>query len=644
MENQNGDEAVQERQEDEWIVDDNGFGYTDDGREIFDDDDDAGDSIKERGNNQPKKVLLDLKKKSKSSDIKSLFKALPTKRKSEQDVKLEDDDILGSIMEDLHKETDLNSYIPKPVVLRKKHKFNHHSPIQSYQHNPFSVKQKTPLASDYVPKAANIPSPSPVHRKSLQPKIVDFDTKIDEEMDNSPVIENCSEETKSEETPDIVDMNSIGMDFDPSADIFNDIEEDLTPTQEENGNPEVAQENIPTITSTFQGSLGNNIDNVIADVHIDGDSLPLTKTTEGKSVFRFFWLDAYEDPYKQPGVVYLFGKVYLEDAKRYLSCCVIVKDIPRRFFVLPRETNLEAKKLQKKYAFSVTDIPDVCEYLEVQYSQFERLYFQSCSWNRFIQLGDFVVGTKIKGPCWIDVHAPLPSSPQVSWCRVEAFTTKISNIVCANDNLPIPPVVLMCLNLTTAVNSKTQQNEIVAVSCLLHQDFFHWIRLPQLHNINLTFCVLTKPSDGIFPYDFKNAITRVMIFWGLIWMFFLHRLVMLKIPNWSRVGRLRRTGMPRLNIAQGVAEKNATCGRLLCDVKISSKELIRCKSYDLEELSKHILNQKYSEIPTECVHTLYTNSRDLFTLLDHGMLRSELILRICCELNVLPLAFCRSLI
>lgn len=31
----------------------------------------------------------------------------------------------------------------------------------------------------------------------------------------------------------------------------------------------------------------------------------------------------------------------------------------------------------------------------------------------------------------------------------------------------------------------------------------------------------------------------------------------------------------------GFAERTATCGRLVCDVKVSSQELIRCKSYDL---------------------------------------------------------------
>ncbi|CAL1297484.1 unnamed protein product [Larinioides sclopetarius] len=703
---------VQQRQEDEWIVDDNGFGYADDGREIFDEE--VGDDIytEKASKKSTKKSFEGPQKKGKSTDIKSMFKALPTKRKIEQDVKLEDDDILGSIMEDLHKETDLNSFVPKPMKLRKKHTFNHQSPVQRSSPNPFEVsRQKTPLASSYVPKAVDVPRPNSVHRKPLQPKIVDFDNHIEEDVVQSPVIEDASQELKAKQKPeeiDIVETDSLGIDFDPSADIF---EEEMAEAVEDSPSPEVAQENIPVITTSFQGSLSNEIDSAIADIHIDCDSLPLVKTADGKSVFRFFWLDAFEDPYKHPGVVYLFGKVYLEDAKRYLSCCVIVKDIPRRVFILPRETEFDSKtktdtgrpvsmqdvyseisgimqkmkisefrskKSTKRYAFSVTDIPDACEYLEVQYSAQHPILPSNLRGSTF----SHVLGTdsssleillleqKIKGPCWIDVHSPLPSSPPVSWCKVEAFTTKTSNLVCVNENLPIPPVVLMCLNLTTAVNSKTQQNEIVAVSCLLHQDFPLDKTAPSPH-YQSHFCVLTKPSDGIFPYDFKDALTRykntkvervdsersLLIYFlaklqkmdpdllvghdivGFDLDILLHRMVVLKIPHWSRVGRLKRTGQPRLNIAQGgIAEKNATCGRLLCDVKISTKELLRCKSYDLEELSNQILNQKYSEIPPELVHTLFMSSRDLIKLLDHGMLRSELILRICCELNVIPLA------
>lgn len=54
-------------------------------------------------------------------------------------------------------------------------------------------------------------------------------------------------------------------------------------------------------------------------------------------MLRIFWWDAYEDWIKQPGVVYLFGKVWIESAKTHVSCCVTVKNIERRIYLLPRE-------------------------------------------------------------------------------------------------------------------------------------------------------------------------------------------------------------------------------------------------------------------------------------------------------------------
>lgn len=38
------------------------------------------------------------------------------------------------------------------------------------------------------------------------------------------------------------------------------------------------------------------------------------------------------------GVVYLFGKVYIDSAKAHVSCCVSVRNIERRIFLLPRQT------------------------------------------------------------------------------------------------------------------------------------------------------------------------------------------------------------------------------------------------------------------------------------------------------------------
>ena len=42
-------------------------------------------------------------------------------------------------------------------------------------------------------------------------------------------------------------------------------------------------------------------------------SLPVTEGGDGESVLQFYWLDAYEDLYNQPGTVFLFGKVWLSE-------------------------------------------------------------------------------------------------------------------------------------------------------------------------------------------------------------------------------------------------------------------------------------------------------------------------------------------
>ena len=42
-------------------------------------------------------------------------------------------------------------------------------------------------------------------------------------------------------------------------------------------------------------------------------SLPVVEGDDGENVLQFYWLDAYEDPYNQPGTVFLFGKVWLSE-------------------------------------------------------------------------------------------------------------------------------------------------------------------------------------------------------------------------------------------------------------------------------------------------------------------------------------------
>jgi len=89
------------------------------------------------------------------------------------------------------------------------------------------------------------------------------------------------------------------------------------------------------------------------EISVDASCLPLTEVN-GESVLRLFWFDAFEDHLKQPGIVFLFGKVWAESAKQHVSCCVSVKNIERRVYLLPRRCRVDVKRNQEDESQPVT--------------------------------------------------------------------------------------------------------------------------------------------------------------------------------------------------------------------------------------------------------------------------------------------------
>lgn len=69
-------------------------------------------------------------------------------------------------------------------------------------------------------------------------------------------------------------------------------------------------------------------------MHVDSSSLPVHEV-DGEQVMSFYWIDAYEEP-SLPGTVFLFGKVGVAD-DTFVSCCIIVKNVQRCLYVLPRK-------------------------------------------------------------------------------------------------------------------------------------------------------------------------------------------------------------------------------------------------------------------------------------------------------------------
>uniref|UniRef100_A0A3B5AJM4 DNA polymerase n=1 Tax=Stegastes partitus TaxID=144197 RepID=A0A3B5AJM4_9TELE len=653
---------VQERQEDDWIIDDDGTGYVEDGREIFDDDldDDALENNKGKGGAKGAVKQKAVKKSvvAKPNTIKSLFMNSNVKRPAEKDVDLSKDDLLGDILQDLHSEKPTLLTPPPVVTLKKKKSLG--SPM-----NPFSIKPQMPKVSD-----------------ALAFDGVDFDEPMEVGLE--------------EEKPDLKD----------------DAEPEPKAAAEVKVEPKDENQDPILLSSRFGSSWGQEEDSAVseapAEVQVDSSRLPLVEGADGEQVFRFYWLDAFEDPYNQPGVVYLFGKVWIESARSHVSCCVSVKNIERSMYLLPREykTNpktgeisdipvemmdvyqefnelsekfkimkFKSKKVDKNYAFEIPDVPSHCEYLEVRYSaEFPTLpsdlkgaTFSHIFGTNTSSLEHFLLSRKIKGPCWLDIKTPQLIGQPVSWCKVEALALR-SDLVTVIKDLPPPPITVMSINLKTVQNPKTHQNEIVSLAALIHYGF-HMDKAPPQPPYQTHFCVISKPADCIFPYDFKEAVRKkngkveiagtertllgfflakmhkidpdVLVghdIFGFDLEVLLQRINTCKVPHWSKIGRLRRVNMPKLGGRGAFAEKSATCGRLVCDVEISAKELIRCKSYHLTELTAQVLKMERITVPQEDIKNLYSDSPHLLYLLELTWTDAKLILQMMCELNVLPLA------
>ncbi|KAI6212244.1 DNA polymerase [Aphelenchoides fujianensis] len=106
-----------------------------------------------------------------------------------------------------------------------------------------------------------------------------------------------------------------------------------------------------TTFANFEGNLG---DEEVAD----------EQSAEGEpsDKLRMYWIETFEDPYKNPGVVYLFGRM---NGK---SCCIVARNVEHKVYFVPREfdengnADFEAEyKLVRNIFFNVGEVKgEVC--------------------------------------------------------------------------------------------------------------------------------------------------------------------------------------------------------------------------------------------------------------------------------------------
>jgi len=289
---------------------------------------------------------------------------------------------------------------------------------------------------------------------------------------------------------------------------------------------------------------------------------------------NMWWMDATEIH----GTIYLFGKVMLTDeaapgGKRFVSCCVAVHGIERNLFVLPRVVSTDVggdpvrapfpevykelqsilvpsiipkqagvagglfrcKKVKRKYAFDLDQIPrEETEYLKVVYSakhgvpnhtQCNGMHsngtlnksIEQIFGNTYTALEMFLVKRKLMGPCWIKVANPKMYNDSISWCKIECaiedpkLVTKLEGA----DVAPNPPLTSMCLSMKTAVNPVTHTHEIIALSGIVHTntkaDEDTKINMQEMKKFTMVRALGTSCGNDyphVFPHDLDQCIKK----------------------------------------------------------------------------------------------------------------------------------------
>ncbi|GFY86489.1 DNA-directed DNA polymerase [Actinidia rufa] len=126
----------------------------------------------------------------------------------------------------------------------------------------------------------------------------------------------------------------------------------------------------------------------------------------------------------------------------------------------------------------------------------------------------------------------------------------------------------------------------------------------------------------------------------------LHRAQACRVPSsmWSKIGRLKRSVMPKLTkgstiFGSGASPGIMSCiaGRLLCDTYLCSRDLLKEVSYSLTQLAKTQLNKDRKEIAPHDVQLMFQSSESLMELIECSETDAWLSMELMFHLSVLPL-------
>ncbi|EKD17882.1 uncharacterized protein L3040_004421 [Drepanopeziza brunnea f. sp. 'multigermtubi'] len=717
--------------QDDFVIDDNGEGYADDGREEWDQQPNYGSASEEElpakgksGKAAKRQREEDKAKKEKiEKGISNYFtkgpvvaqsKAKPVKTKA-------DDDFLA----DLLGEVDTN--VPRPTAqssrsrrVQDKRKARALSPGVSEL--PRHTLKKTKVSDNRAPATTHVEQD---FGDDGFMDTMDDDMVMDNPMTSSPVakaVERKSnvavkvEDDEEEDTMDVAQADGI-----VTARV--NISGTRPPTKIKKAEPYPSPASSSPTRAPPQrvdASTWNNVTdrlNVVNGSQGETSSfgkLDHTDAIEEDGSLHMFWTDYTE----VNGSLCLFGKVQNKTDRSFVSCFLKVDNILRKLFFLPREYRQRGgrdttdevemkdvyeevdelmgkmrvgmhkiKPCTRKYAFELPDIPREGEYLKLLYPyskpQLQPEHQTGTTFSHVFGTNtplfeQFVLWKNIMGPCWLKIEdAEFGVLNNASYCKLEVQVSK-PNLITAlseSDNLEAPPLTLMSVALRTTLNVKENKQEILAISARIYQNISLTDTTPPDKLPCHTFTVM-RPASTSFPLGFENEVKKkakgmvklvkqeqeILSFFlarlqvvdpdvlighqleGVDFSILLSRLQAKKTPQWSRIGRMRRSAWPSSMGKMGgnfFAERALIAGRLLCDLAndAGKSAMSKCTSWTLTEMcSIYLPGEIRLEMDNEQALKTWATTKDgLMDYVGHCEADTFFIAALALKVQLLPL-------
>ncbi|EHY60019.1 DNA-directed DNA polymerase alpha catalytic subunit pol1 [Exophiala dermatitidis] len=542
--------------QDDFVVDDNGEGYADDGREEWQNErqyyssDDAED-VPLKGNASKRKREETREKDERTNHkILNYFNNAPvTAPKPKIQTTAEDE----AFMADLLGEVDANilptrTYTKKPVKSENRRKVRVLSPPLTQERPRPKYKAPTTDLVDTPPAQDAAPEDDVMHNFD------DDDNIMSDPLPSSPVVKAVERKAKltikeeeNDDDDDVMDVvQVVAHEGVQSASV------NMTGSRPP---PKIKSAQLPTPNNSspplpavndVDASSWNNITSKLniqsspsSENYIFGKMKPQDAVEEDGSL-RFFWLDYTE----VNGSLCLFGKVKHKSTGRYLSAFVKVDNVLRKLFFLPRKyrhcngretqeevemadvynevdalmsrmkvTTRKVKPCTRKYAFELPDVPKEAEYLKLLYPYDNAALPMDLQGETFSRVfgtntalfEQFVLWKNIMGPCWLNIEdADFTAVNNASWCKLECAVTRPANITVLKDSdkVEAPRLTLMSLAFRTQLNVKENKQEILVASARIYENVSLTDTTPPEKLPSRTFTVM-RPSGSSYPLGFE---------------------------------------------------------------------------------------------------------------------------------------------